>query len=280
MRRTSFHLWLAGCLFFAGCSASYNGERLFWRAKKLNATIAKDPAKASPESARKVVRAFERVIREAPGTLSAARAQFSIGSFYLLRGENDQALKAYQQVVRNHSQYRNLDFAARMAMVKVYEKQGKRDALIALYGEIAQAYPLSPPGLEAPLAIAQELQLQGKSDQAKAAYRSAISHYSGILAKAPTEGLVLRIKGHLSVAYQRLGEYSEAARMLEDLAKAQSQGVNRPAVLITLGSLYADKLHQAQQAREKYQELLQQFPDHPLAEIARKNLENLQTVAP
>lgn len=279
MKRAAFCLFVSSCLLLAGCSSDYNGERLYWKAEKVNATIAKDPAKASPEAVEKVIRAFERVIREAPGTLSAARAQFTIGSLHLIRGENARALEAYQQVARSHSQYRSLDFAARMAMAKIYEKQGQREALMSLYGEIAEAYPLTPLGLQAPLAVAEELQRQGKSEQAQAAYRLAITHYTGIIAKAPTEGLALRVKGHLSVAYQRLGEWSEAARMLEALAQAQGQGVDRPAVLLALGSLYADRLHQTEQAKKTYQELLGQFPGHPLAGLARKNLEKLEMPA-
>lgn len=265
-----FSLWL-----ICGCSSSYNGERLYWRAEKVNATIAKDPAKAAPEAVNEVIRAFERVIKEAPGTLSAARAQFAIGSLHWVRKEDDQALEAYQRVVRNHSRYRSLDFAARQALAKIYERQGQHDALITLYGEIAETYPLTSLGLQAPLAIAEELQRQGKSEEATTAYHSAVTHYTDLASKAPTAGLVLRVKGYLSVAYQRLGQYAEAARMLEDLAQAQGQGVNRPMVLVTLGSLYTEKLNQPDQAKIAYQKLLGEFPNHPLAAVARKNLEKL-----
>ena len=83
----------------AGCSASYSGERLFWRAEQLTKPLLQQTSPADPERVTQAIHAFEQVIPSAPGTVWAARAQLSIGSLEAMQQRYDNAREAYALVL-------------------------------------------------------------------------------------------------------------------------------------------------------------------------------------
>ena len=267
-------LLISAALMLTGCSASYNGERLFWKAQRIDGPIMKDPNRATPEQFAEAIEAFSRVIQKTRGTEWAARAHAAIGSLHALQRQYGKAREAYATVLQEYSQYRTLCLGARLAIAKTYEIEQQWEEAVRVYQEISDFHPWSKIGLDAPLYIGAVHEKQGHPDQAAHAYERAVLRYLKLVSNAPTLDMVNQAKGYLALAYQRVGKWDETIKTLEELAEAPN-GVNRPFVLLALGSLYQAKLGNEKKAEEAFTKLASEFPEHPYGKAAKTRLEHL-----
>jgi tetratricopeptide (TPR) repeat protein len=272
-------LLLSVGLAATGCSASYNGERLFWKAQQLSEPISKNPDAATPEQYREAVEAFETVVKQAPGTLWAARAQLAVGSLYSLQKQFAKARAAYALVVQNYNSQKDLVVNARLATAKTYQAEDNWDEAVRVYNEIVEYHPWAKLGLEAPLYVAAVYRKQGKAEEATKAFQQAERLYTKRILNAPTPELANRVKGYLTIVYTQLEQWQDAVTILEEMAAVET-GVNRPLVLLSIGTLYQSKLNEPEKAQEAYHRLLAEFPDHPFGKTAKAQLERLGAPEP
>jgi tetratricopeptide (TPR) repeat protein len=258
----------------SGCSDSYSGERLFWKAQQASAPIAKDASKATPEQFEQSRRAFQQVIDKSPGTMWAARAQVAIGSLRSLQKDYAGAREAYALMFQNYNQYKDLVLNARVATAKTYEEEKNWPEAVRIYREIEEYHPWSQIGLEAPLYVAAGYQKEGDTGEATRQYERAVKLYSKLIVDAPNPNSAAQVKGYLAQAYQRLGRWDEAIATLQELLQAP-EGVNRPLTLLMLGSIYQTKLNDPDKAEAVYTKLLEESPDSPLAKLAKVQLESM-----
>ena len=271
---TGFAALLCAAMLTPGCSASYNGERLFWKAQQLNAPIMKDSRRTSPEQFTKAVAAFGRVIRETPGTAWAGKAQLAIGLLYDVQGRFNEAEEAYRLVLQNYSQSPALCFEARVSIAHLDEAEQNWPRAVQMYREISDFHPWTKIGLEAPLSVARTFEQRQQPDEAAKAYRQAVQLYTTMIAEAPTVELGTRAKIYLAQVYQALGKWDQVIGTLEELATARD-GVDRPRLLLTLGTIYETRQANPAKAAAAYTTLLTEFPEHPLGQIAKSRLRQL-----
>ena len=73
-----------------------------------------------------------------------------------------------------------------------------------------------------------------------------------------------------------LGRPAEAEHMLDSLRKAYPRHARAATALFMEAFIFETALHRNQQAIEKYEQFLKEYPDHPLARSARFSLLQLQ----
>ncbi len=264
-------------LVITGCSASYNGERLFWKAQQVQAAALKNKKEANQLTAAetaKIVNAYAVVIQRVPGSIWAAQSQGTIGSLYATQKQYDKAREAYGLVVQNFNQYQGVALAARVAMAKTYELEQRWNEAMKWYNEIADLYPWSSAGLSAPLRIAVMYEKHQAPELATQSYERAVGMYTKRIPDAPTPEMAFIVKGYLALAYQRLSQWDLAVTTLEELLKARA-GINRPLALLTLATIYDVKLHVPEKAIAAYTTFTQEFPNHPLGKVAKAQLGRL-----
>lgn len=267
-------LGLSLLLTAVGCSANYNGERLFWKAKRLSVPIGNNPSKATPEQVTAARAAYDRVIAHAPGTPWAGRSQLAVGSLYAMQKEYAKARDAYALVLQNYNAMQDICLAARVAIAKTHELEQHWKEAVSAYRDIAGYHPWSVSGLEAPLYIARLYEQQQEAAEATKAYERAIRIYNKLLLDAPTPEAATQVKSFLVVADQRLEKWDDAIHILQDLI-ATPAGTNRPLAILTLAAIYQTKLHDAAQAQAAFAKLAQEFPEHPLGKAAKAQLERM-----
>ena len=269
---------LLAALIVQGCSASYNGERLYWRAEQRSAALLKDPRSATPEQFADAIQAFEAVSRATPGTLWSAKAHLAIGSLYAMQRQYADAREAYGLVLRNESQQQDLCLTARVAIAKTYEAEDKWEEAVQAYKDVSDFHPWTRIGMEAPVYVGWRAEQRKQPVEATQAYHQAVERYARLIPEAPTAELAAQMKGYLVAAYQQLGQWDRAIEVLEGLASAKA-GANRPLTLLTLGKMYQTKVGRPEKAMETYTVLIEEFPDHPLAQKAREQLAQLKSPA-
>lgn len=264
-----------GALTTVGCSENYQGERLFWKAEQIAKPIlaAKD-APSGPQVTRAVA-ALTRVIRESPETSWAPRAHLLIGTLQLKQRHFNDARQAFQYILQNYSQYRELCQQARAIIAKSFEGEQRWPEAQAMYWELAEYHPLSRLGLEAPLYVAAVLQRRGETAAAVKARERAIKHYLKLIQDAPNPEIATAVKSFLVLGYQQAARWTEAVAVLEELTRAPGTAVNRPLILITLASIYQLKLEQPDKARAVYLDLSAEFPDHPFVKVAKAQIDRI-----
>ena len=272
LARVGLPLTLAATL--AGCSASYESERLFWNAHRLRAQILEDPGGASPEQFEQAIEAFRLVTRKRRGSELAARAHLAIGSLYALQRQYGRAREAFETLVKEHGADRSLRLRGLAAIVRTHEAEQAWEEVVAAYRRIAEEAPWSVLGLEVPLRIAAVHEHAGEPEQGAREYRRAVETYRDQRANAPSPEVAGYVTGYLALAYQPLCEWRLAVETLEELADGPA-AANRPLALLTLGAIYESKLSKQEQAEAMYQKLVREFPEHPLGTVARLHLEHL-----
>ncbi len=275
MTRRRWHGLLAAALLVAGCSEGYRAERMFWRAQHDHAAVLKDPTKATPQQVAAAVHSFEEISHKTPGTPWAARSQMMIGTLYLGQKDYDKARESFGLVLQNYNRYQDLALRARVAIAKSFEVQGKWEDAVRVYKDVSEYHPWSRLGLEAPLYIGAMYEQRKEKTHAMDAYERAVHIYTRMVPDSPTPEMAMQVRGYLTLAYQRLGEWDKAIALLEELAKAETGGVNRPLVLLTLGSIYDSKLSNKDKAAEVYGRLIHDFPENPLGKVAREQRKKL-----
>jgi tetratricopeptide (TPR) repeat protein len=257
------------------CSQNYTAERMFWKAQQTHADVLKDPAKASDDKLAAAVHDFQQIVEKVPGTMWAGRAQLAVGTLQLSHKQFDAARDSFGRVLQNYNRHGDLALRARVAIAKSHEAEDHWKNAVEIYKEISEYHPWSQIGLEAPLYIAANYEKRKNSAEATTAYERAVRIYSRMIPDAPSPSLSMQVKGYLTLAYQRLNKWDDAIKLLEELAQAEGSGVNRPLVLLTLGSIYQAKLGNPEKADEVYQRLMQEFPEHPLGKVAKAQHEQL-----
>jgi TolA-binding protein len=216
--------------------------------------------------------ALSLVTTKAAGTPAAAQAQLLLGHVHALRHAYPPAQAAYETVIRSHSQESRAVLSAMTALAALEEAQSHWSQAIARYQAIADRFPWSQAGLQAPIRIAQLSEPGQSAEEAQASWERVLGLYRRLLSTAPAQDLKAPILGLLSVVYQRLEKWPDAAQVLEEMAQDSGQGINRPKILYDLAMLYASRLEQPARAQTLYSELAQKYPNDPFGRAARARL--------
>ena len=186
---------LCATLLAGGCSASYDGERFYWKALRDAAPIMKDSSRATPEQFVKAIARLEEVVQKAPGSVWAARAQLTLGALHAAQKKYRRAREAYALVLQNYPSYPVLCLAARLSIAKTHEIERNLDEAVKGYRAVIDYHPWTRLGLEAPLYIAKLYEARQQSGRARNAYERAAQHYTKLIPQAPKPAMAIRVKG-------------------------------------------------------------------------------------
>ncbi len=267
----SFRIALASLLLAAGCSRSYQGERLLWRAQRAARSVLEQPNQASAEQASQAIASLESVVREAAGTLPAAQAQLLIAYVHAARGQAQEARAVYEQVLRTQSRQPRALLAAMTALAAL--EAGANDVAAAKkqLWDIAERFPWTDAGVQAPAEAARlEEQAAGRAD---ADWERAVQWYVRKVADAPSPLFEAALHDRLAAVYQHLERWEDARRELEQLVQSKETSLNRAKVLYDLALLHSSRLGNSEKSRELLQEIATRYPEDPFGRAAQARLD-------
>ena len=267
---------IASSLLLSSCAKQQpDGRALFERVRPLSDAILADPQRASSVQVAQAIGALEAVIQQVPGRYGAGLAEEALGRVYLALGEPAKARGYFTHIVWYYHQYSDMGVMALIYIGRTYEAEQNWEAAEKAYKAIDDQYQWSPLWLGAPLFVGEMYDRHGDRQRAAEAYQRAVSLLQYRAERAPSPEVEAKIKMELATAHERLGQWAQAAAVLEPLESSSEAEVDRAAVLMRLGELYAVPGRDAAKARAALTRLVQEFPAHPRAGEARTQLERL-----
>ena len=285
--------------FLSGCSDNrYLSEKLFWQAEREAASIYRKGAKNLTDADYEtIIKLYKKVVDNAPLEPMAAKAQFAIAGVYTSQGKYKEAQKEFLEIINNFSSKPVVASEAQLAIGKLYEAQGKWRMALEEYDKIIDLYPLTPLGLNMPAYIVSYYENKNDNEGAGKAYERGVRHYNKIMGEFTETDVVPTIQDYLASFYSLHGDFKEAVKVwsqiidnspgsqyaekaflskaetyaqslkdipsaiatFEEFIKNHPRYKNLKEIKMRIAALYFEN-SQIEQAKEKYSELLKDYP--------------------
>jgi len=225
----------------------------------------------------KAFETFQRILNRNPKNETfLGQVYLAIGNIYLKQKRYNEARTQFKNVLENYQNDQNSCINAQLAVAKSYEDQGNWGKAMNEYQWIVENYPTTIHALNVPLYIADHYWKRNEQNLARNAYESAIEHYKRVVEQYPNTPLTAIAQDYTASGYIRLEKWEEAANALRLLTKMDIPLQNKVKSYLTLENLYEEKLNDPVKALEIYSELLQQYPQFPLAANIKSKSHELQ----
>lgn len=219
---------------------------------------------------------FQQIAHKFPQEKNLAQVYLAIGNIYLVQKRFDEARYQFQHVLANYKADDNASVNAQLGIAKSYEDQNNWNTAVNEYQWIVDNYPRTIQALNIPLYIAEHYRSTQELNLAKNAYESAIKQYQQVIEKYPNTPLAVMALDNSVSAYVRLEDWEQAAKVLTRLSGMELPPQNRVNAYLVLENIYEEKLNDSAKALEIYSELLQKYPQIPIAPAIATKAHELQ----
>ncbi|MDD5746472.1 MAG: tetratricopeptide repeat protein [Candidatus Omnitrophica bacterium] len=258
----------------AGCSSQYTMERKLWLANRAAEKVVRNEAVISPFEVNRVIRLFENIIAKAPDSSYAVTAQLRIGQLYEVRKSYDAAREIYAALETSSAGKVEIQAMARFRLAQTYEKEGNWAQALVVLQDVLKKYDKTGESLAVPLYIARYYHKNGDPANAKRAYAAAIEHFQSMADRFPKTKAALLCRNLVLRTYIEQSDWPGALDYIGALDKQYRLG---PDTLMLQAKIYEQRLKNKPKAMETYQRIINDFPNTKVMEVARKNLEALNT---
>ncbi|MFH1458948.1 MAG: tetratricopeptide repeat protein [Candidatus Omnitrophota bacterium] len=273
---------LATLILCTGCvsEGSFNAEKLLWRAdyqwkKNFKEVPAGKEEKISEAQRDELIYAYKEITLRYPYWLQTYQAHFKLAKLYLLKGDQQRALKEYDTLCKNFALQPEICAKALKSMAEIYEIQGNWPEAEILYKKIMDEYLNSSIGLLVPLYLAQQYQNQGLTDQAQATFVQALGFYKKIIAEKETALGTLGSIDFAVICILNTKTPQDAIEFLNTLKSNYPNSLIEVRVLWNLARIYQINLNDQIKAKAFYQEIVDKYPQINLAEKAQEQIKDL-----
>lgn len=202
------------------------------------------------------IKEYRETIRIDPYFINAYN---NLGLVYVRKGLLDQGIEQYRRGLRVDPNSQML----RTNLGSAYYEKGMKDQGEK---EFKRAIKVNPEYLPARLNLAKYYESQGLFDQAIAQYQAAIRLRPN------------KVGAHINLGaiYYKKKDYRKAVAEFQDVLKLKPRATEAALAHTNLGAIYADNLHNPQQALFHYQRSLALNPAQPQAAKIKRKLEEMK----
>jgi len=220
--------------------------------------------KADPENAAKT---FEALVAEFPASALLASAQFQAGECRLKLKELPAARALFQAVAQNKKEAK-LREPGLLRWGETEAQLGQWTASAKAYETLLADFPQSKWADRARFGMAWALEKQGQ-------FRRALAEYAKIVAAGKTDELSARSQFQVGECLFALQEYDKAVVELTRVGTAYRHDDWRAKAALEIGRVLEAKGDKAK-ALAQFRDVLQKFPRHDVAAVARERLTELR----
>jgi TolA-binding protein len=219
---------------------------------------------------------FKRILNEYPAHDIAPDVQLQLGGYYAMKGDDVRAAGEFKKVLEHYPSNFSLCARAGAALAALYEKAGDWNGALQEYRKVQKNYPQTSLALQTPLMVAAHYARERNATAAENAYAEAVRGYGDIIAAHPGKDIVAQAEELMANAYIMQGRFPEAVGALAQLVKDYPADPRAPFALFRMADIYMKEMNDTQKATDLFRTLMVEYPNHELAEAARRYLEKEQ----
>jgi tetratricopeptide (TPR) repeat protein len=267
----SIALALIGLFSCSGCSEQYKMERMVWHADRAAKPIFINEGAVPTYEFNRVLDKYKKIINAKPGSNFALDAQFKIAKLYIANNSFDLARLEYDAIIATHKENKELSANTLFLKGQSYEVENKWPEALKIYNQVIEQYDKTSQSLSVPLYIARYYMKNQDSVAAIKAYQTAITYFQKIADAYPNTKASLLCENLIVRAYMEMNSWDDALAYIENLDKKYKLG---PDTLMVMAQIYKEKLNDPVKTQAVYDRILQEFPEHKVAEYVRKQMES------
>jgi len=278
MKNPEFVIILLCCfsLILSGCANDeYATEKKYWQAKKQAERILRNPHATPPSELERTVNNLNKFTENFPKSNLGIDAEFSIANLYMVKEDYDLGRQQLKKMMRKYAASKELSAQALFLIGNSYELQDKWSSALAQYQKLMQDYAETIRGLEIPIYIAQHYKIKYEPDKMIAALQEAVSYYKSIAAKHPVTPLSFNMDMLVAQCYSEMKDWPSAIDTLNSILSTYNGKVSFEEVLLSLASIYSQKLNNPAKSIEILKVLLKEYPKSKYAKPANEMIKRL-----
>lgn len=195
-------------------------------------------------------------------------SQMNIADLFFQEGQVDSAIVEYRKVTADYADNRALSSRAQYSIAMSYQKLERWDEAISAYEVLLKDYtpfvetPDQPDEtiLQVPVYIAQVCKLQGNKAEADRYFQKARRYLSEVVRKWPNTVSARFAQNQIAVTYLNQERWREAVAALEPLVVAHTDSTDPPQASFAIAELYLEKLQEWDKAMEIYLSMTEEYP--------------------
>ncbi len=267
-----------GILTFLSQKDDFAAEKMLWKADRQFAKMVKSTESFPDQAFERLAGQYRAVITRFPDSKFTPQTHIILGRVYLIKKDYEKAKEIFSSICPKFPNNRNICALAMVSVGKVQEAQGNWEEAEKIYKEMIQKYPQTEEGLSGPLYIAKYYENKGNQPQATLAYNNAIIHYREMLNSDPSKNLEFKLLGLLSNCYMSAKRWNQALDALSLSLRKYPHPQTAEPILKSINIISLTQLKDKQRAINLYQDILDENPKHPLAQILKQMIEKLDVV--
>jgi len=267
---TCTSLTLSGC-----ANDEYAIEARYWKVKKQAEKILSNPHTTPPNELERTVINLNKFSDKFPKSNLGIDADFSIANLYIVKENYDSGRAQLRKIIQKYEKSKDLAAQALFLIGNSYELQDNWPGALEQYKKITRDYTETIRGLEIPIYIAQHYKTKYEPDKMITAFQEAISHYKAIAAKHPVTPLAFNMDMLVAQCYSEIKDWPSAIDTLNSMLAAYKGKVGFEEILLSLSSIYSQKLNNPAKTIEILEVLLKEYPKSKYTNSAKEMIKRL-----
>ena len=222
---------------------------------------------------------YELFFKRYPKHAVAGKTAIHLGILYQ---DQKQYAKAREWFERAATQYFKRDVTAKADLMlligKSYQDEGKWDEAEQTYKELETLYPSTSAALQVSFPRFVHFKSVGELEKADKILDEAIKQYQKIIHQKPKSKLAGYAKQFMYQAYTQKKDWEELMTNVDQEVLSETAEDQKGRWLFLKGLIAENRLKDRERAIQFYQDLINQYPAHPLAQVAKNHQEILSKV--
>ncbi len=245
--------------------STHRPEYLYWKGLLLHNHLGQAAA---------ALQVFQDFVETYPKHALVPQVRFEVAKITMKQKKLDEARALLKTIVKDYRQIPDVAAAAREALARSYESEGRWDEAINEYRFLAKEFETTPSGLAAMFYIARYYTERREPELAETAYQEAITFYQEIIRKYPQSLVAAIAQEQIANCFLTQKKWDEAVAAASNINEILDNSVGRISTYLLLGNIY-EVTGQPKLAVKAYQEFIAQFPQHPLAGTLKEKVQRL-----
>ncbi|MBN2121236.1 MAG: tetratricopeptide repeat protein [Candidatus Omnitrophica bacterium] len=222
------------------------------------------------------IEVYEDFIKTYPDVKFINEVKLRLGNLYLVESRVEEARRILSSLIDDYPEDETLNIRSRLALVECLKKQASsREEVIQSYESIKALYPDSLGSLGVSYLIYRHYKSLEDLTSAQAALNKAISEYEEAFRATARKEEKQVLAQLLLLCYAEKEDWSSSLSLLEGLSQSFPED---PRYLLSIASLYLNKLSDKAQAIKAYEEVIEKFSANAkLVTLVKQKVQSLNT---